>query len=97
MSHWVGCGGHMNTYQGGGTSQGKITPIKCHFASLIFGIISPLVGSGTPDKYSCEISKPQLVYIQNSIYHTTTYSQHTMPKDMHKVTNYLSTKITSLL
>ena len=20
MLHWVGCGGHMNTYQGGGTS-----------------------------------------------------------------------------
>ena len=27
----------MNTYQGGGTSQGKIIPIKLHFASLIFG------------------------------------------------------------
>ena len=31
---------------GWGTSQGNIIPIKRHFASLIFGIISPLVGSG---------------------------------------------------
>ena len=30
---------HMNTYQGWGTSQGKIIPSKRHFASLIFGII----------------------------------------------------------
>ena len=51
----------MNTYQGRGTSQGKIIPIKRHFASLIFGIISPLVGSGPPDEYSYEISKPRLV------------------------------------
>ena len=40
----------MNTYQGGGTSQGKIIPIKRHFASFFFwlegGIISLLVGSG---------------------------------------------------
>ena len=63
MSHWVGRGGHMNTYQGGGTSQGKIIPIKRHFASLVFGIISLLVGWGPPDKYSHEISKPKLVYI----------------------------------
>ena len=53
----------MNTYQGRGTSQGKIIPIKRHFASLIFGIIFPLVGSRSPDKYSYEISKPKLVYI----------------------------------
>ena len=36
----------MNTYQRGGTSQAKTISIKRHFASLIFGIISPLVGSG---------------------------------------------------
>ena len=29
----------MNTYQGGRTSQGKIIPIKRHFASLVFGIM----------------------------------------------------------
>ena len=52
MSHWVGLGGHVNTYQGRGTSQGKLIPIKHHFASLIFGIISALVGFGPPDKYS---------------------------------------------
>ena len=63
MSHWVGRGGHMNTYQGGGTSQGKIIPIKRHVASLILGIISPLVVSGHSDKYSYEISKPKLVYM----------------------------------
>ena len=63
MSHWVGRGGHMNTYQGGGTSQGKIIPIKRRFATLIFGIISPLVGSGPTDKYSYEISKPKMAYI----------------------------------
>ena len=50
-SHWVGRGGHMNTYQGGGASQGKIIPINRHFASLISGITSPLIGSGSPDKY----------------------------------------------
>ena len=33
----------MNIYQGGGTYQGKIIPIK-RLASLIIGIISPLVG-----------------------------------------------------
>ena len=53
----------MNTYQGGGSSEGKIIPIKRHFASLIFGIISRLVGSSPPDKYEHEISKPKLVYI----------------------------------
>ena len=52
MWHWVGCGGHMNTYHGGGTSQGKIILIKRHFASLIFGIISPLVDSGPPSLIS---------------------------------------------
>ena len=31
-----------NTYQSRGTSQGKITPIKRHFACFIFGIV------GTP-------------------------------------------------
>ena len=44
----------MNTYQSGETSLGKIITIKRYIASLIFGIISPLVGS-TPDasdKYS---------------------------------------------
>ena len=35
----------MNTYQGGGISQGKIISIKRHFTSLIFEIISPLVSS----------------------------------------------------
>ena len=29
---------HMNTYQGGGTSQWKTIPIKRHAASLILGI-----------------------------------------------------------
>ena len=53
----------MNTYPGGGTSQGKIIRIKRHFASLIFGIVSPLVGSSLPDQYSYEISKPKLIYI----------------------------------
>ena len=61
MSHWVGRGGHMNIYKGGGTSQGKVIPIKRHFAGAIFGTILPLVGSGPPDKYSYEISKPKLV------------------------------------
>ena len=37
----------MDTYQGGGTSEGKKIPIKRHFTSLIFGIISPLIGSST--------------------------------------------------
>ena len=41
MSHWVRRRGHMNTHQDGETSQRKIIPIKRHFASLIFGIISP--------------------------------------------------------
>ena len=63
MLHWVGRREHMNTYQGGGTSQGKIIPIKRHFASLVFGIFSQLVGSYPPNKYSYEISKPKLVYI----------------------------------
>ena len=63
MPQWVGCGRHMNTYLGEGTSQGKIIPIKRHFASLICGIIPPLVCSGTPDKYLFEISKPKMVYI----------------------------------
>ena len=89
MSHWVWRGGHMNTYPGGGTSQGKIIPIKRHFASLIFGIVSPLVGFGLPDKYSYETSKPKLVYIWNNIYHINTYSQHTIYKDMHKVTSLI--------
>ena len=31
---------HMNTYQGGGASQGKIIQIKRHFASLIFEILT---------------------------------------------------------
>ena len=68
MLHWVGRWGHMSTYQGGGTSQGKVISIKRHFASLIFGIISPLVGSASPDKYSYEISKPKLVYIYETTY-----------------------------
>ena len=62
ISHWIGRGGHMNT-QGGGTYQEKNIPIKRHFASLIFGVTSPLMDSGPPDKYSYEISKPKLVYI----------------------------------
>ena len=33
----------MNTYQGGGTSQGKVIPIEHHFASLIFGIFATVV------------------------------------------------------
>ena len=45
MLHWVGREGHMNTYQGGRTSQGKLIPIKRHFASSIFGTIFPLFGS----------------------------------------------------
>ena len=40
----------------------KIIPIKRHFASLMFGIVSRLVGSGPPNKYSYEISKPTLIY-----------------------------------
>ena len=63
MSHWVGRRGNMNTYQGGGISWVKIIPIKCLFASLFFGIIFPLVGSGLFHKYSYEISKPKLWYI----------------------------------
>ena len=63
MLHWVGRGGHMNTYQDGGISQGKISPVKHRLASLIFGIISPLVNSGHSDKYSYEISKPTLVHM----------------------------------
>ena len=35
----------MNTYQGGGISQGRIISIKRHFTSLIFEIISLLVSS----------------------------------------------------
>ena len=35
----------MNTYQSGETSLEKIITIKRYFASLIFEIISPLVGS----------------------------------------------------
>ena len=92
MLHWVGREGHMNTYQGGRTSQGKIIPIKRHFASSIFGIISPLVGSTPPpppDKYSYEVSKHKLVYIWNNIYHINTYSQHTIYKDVHKVTSLI--------
>ena len=47
MSHWVGRGGHMM----GEPLKKKLISIKHHFASLIFRIISPLVGSGPPDKY----------------------------------------------
>ena len=35
----------MNTYQGGGTSQGKIIPINRHLANLIFGISGVPQGS----------------------------------------------------
>ena len=35
----------MNTYQGGGTSQGKIIPIKRHLANLLFGISGVPQGS----------------------------------------------------
>ena len=52
MSHWVGPGEHMNTYQGEGAFQGKTIPIKRHFASLMLGIVSPLIGSDRPCKYS---------------------------------------------
>ena len=48
VSHLVGGREHMNTYQGGRISQVEIIPIKCHFASLFFGIISPQVGSAPP-------------------------------------------------
>ena len=78
MSHWVGRGGHMNTYWGGGTSQETVIPINRHFASLIFGIVSPLVCSARPpfpsllppppDRYSYEISKPKLVCIYKTTY-----------------------------
>ena len=67
MSRGVGCGGHMNTYQGRRTSKGKIIPLKRHFAGLIFEIIFPLVGPGPLDKYSYEISKPKLLYIKQQI------------------------------
>ena len=53
----------LQYYHRGGTTQGKIIPIKRHFANSTFGIISPLVGSGHHDKYSYEISKPKLIYI----------------------------------
>ena len=53
----------MNTYHRGGTSQGKIILIKSYFDGLIFRIISLLVGSCPPNKYSYEISKLKLVYI----------------------------------
>ena len=46
MLHWVACGENIYTYQGRGTSQGKIIPIKRHLTSLVFGIISQLVGCG---------------------------------------------------
>ena len=29
---------HMNTHQGGGTSQGRIISIKRHFANLVFWV-----------------------------------------------------------
>ena len=47
----------MNTYQGAGTSQGKIISIKCHYPSLIWEIIPPSIVSGHADKYSYETSK----------------------------------------
>ena len=57
----------MNTYQGGGTSQGKIIPIKRHFASFFFlvrvGNYFSVSWFRPPDKYSYEISKPKLLYI----------------------------------
>ena len=53
----------MYINQGGGASQGKIIPIKRHFASLIFGVISLLIGFGPPGKYLNEISKPKLLYV----------------------------------
>lgn len=40
-----------------GTSQGKIVPIKSHWASLICGITSLSVGSRFPDKYLYETLK----------------------------------------
>ena len=36
----IGRRSHMNTYEGGETSQGKIIPIKRHCSSLIFGIFT---------------------------------------------------------
>ena len=41
MLLWAGSGEHLNTYHGGGNSQKRTTPIKRHFARLIFEIISP--------------------------------------------------------
>ena len=70
MSHEVGRGGHMNTYQGRGTSKGKIIRLKRHFASLIFGIISRIACPGPLDKYSYKISKPKLLYIKQHILYT---------------------------
>ena len=57
----------MNNYQDGGTSHGKIIPIKHHFVSLIFVIVSPLVRSDLPDKYFYETSKPKLLYVKQHI------------------------------
>ena len=90
ISHWVEHGRHMNTYQGRRSSQGKIIPIKRHFAS--FGIISPLVGSAPP-LISIHIrNQSPNCYICDNTYHTNTYSQHTIPKDMRKITSYLPIK-----
>ena len=41
--------------------------LLCSFNCLIFGIISPLVSSGQPDKYSYEILKPKVIYIKQHI------------------------------
>ena len=97
-----GRGGHKNSYEGWGkTSQGRIISIKFHFASLIFGITSPLVlvkfyFSSYGPKCCIFIQLIRLtgfLYIQKYIYHTNTNSQYAITKDMHKFTNYLSVKI----
>ena len=57
---------YMNTYQGGRNTQGKIILIKHYFASLIFGIISPLVGSGPLVSVHTRLHKVQKYWIYKS-------------------------------
>ena len=42
--------------------------------------------------YHTNTNKYIYIYHSRYLYHTSTYSQHTIPKDMHKITSYLSIK-----
>ena len=53
-------GGYINTCQGGETFYSENNLINFHCASLICKIIFPLSGSGHPDKYLYEASKPSI-------------------------------------